>query len=322
MDTSRLVSLVAAADLGSLTEASRQLGARLSTISRHITDLEAEVGEALLVRTGRGVRTTPAGEQFVERARLVLSELESAVAEARGARARVPLHLRVSAPTELALSALPPCIAALRSKHPELTLDLHSGARRVSLLEENFDAAIRLGPLASSDLVARRLGQVRMLVCAAPRPSPVPLQELAKLPFAGVAGTREQLAGKLRGRAVSVRVRPRIRLSTFTEAAELAASTDLAVVLPAYTAERFLRAKRLENLLPELTFPAVEVYMLIPKRHRETTVLRDLADLVATRLREIDGGRTRARASAAHRRDPPDSILPWPSPAAARRRPR
>jgi DNA-binding transcriptional LysR family regulator len=290
--------LVAAADCGSLSKAARQLGARLSTTSRQIAELEAEIGEPLLVRTGRGVRPTPIGEPFIERARFILRELDSAVAQARGEREQSVSHLRISAPIELSLSLLPACIAAFHARHPAVQLDLHADSRRVSLLEEDFDAAIRLGRLASSELIARPLGTVQLVVCAAPRTGAArsaststptsTFSDLATRHFIGVLGTREQLSGQVRGTPLSLHLQPRIRVSTFTEAAELATRTDLVAVLPDYVARRFLHAGTLTALAADLTLPTIDVHMLFARRHRETAALKDLAASIAERLQPQD----------------------------------
>jgi DNA-binding transcriptional LysR family regulator len=286
MDTTRLASLVAAADHGSLSEAARQLRARLSTVSRHISELEAEVGQELLVRTGRGVRPTTAGERFIERARFVLRELHTAVAEARGVRSNAATQLRLSVPTELALSLLPECLVRFHAKHPQITLDVHSAARRVSLLEEDFDAAIRLGSLPNSDVIARPLGSVSMVLCVSPRRAlpRLSLKALGEAPFVGVAGTPNRLTARVRGTPQSVPIAPRIQVSTFTEAAEVAAGSELMVVLPAYTARRYVDAKRLVPVRAPLELPTVPVHLLLDRRHRDTTALKELGALITEQL--------------------------------------
>lgn len=286
MDTSRLAALVAAAELGSLSAASRRLGARLSTISRQVADLEQEVGTPLLHRTGRGVRPTPAGERFLERARHALRELDSAVAEARGEAETTATHLRVSAPLEMALSLLTGCVATLVREHPEVTIDLHSEARRVSLFEEDYDAALRLGALPDSSLIGRSLGEVGLLVCSPTSlvPRRVTVAILEAMDWVSVAGPRQEIRGRLRGREVALRVKPRLRVSTFSEAAEVAAEAGLAVMLPRYTADRFLRDGRLAPLAPRLSLPSVSAHMLLAERHRSTKVLQRLAQLVRERL--------------------------------------
>lgn len=286
MDTSRLAAFIAAADAGSLSLGARRLGAQLSTVSRQISDLEQTVGAALLVRTGRGVRLTPAGERFLERARHIVREVEAATAEARGQRVAALTLLRLSAPLELSLRLLPAPLAELARRHPDLSVDVHSDARKVSLLEEDYDAAIRLGPVTSPDLVARRLGQVSLVVCGredAARAIRSP-SDLASRGFVLVAGARSDLAGVVRGRELRLDLRGRCRVSTFTEAAELAALGAGFAVLPSFTAAPFLASERLVRVAPGLSLPRVEVSLLHTQRHRGSPVLQDLWELSSAAL--------------------------------------
>lgn len=251
----------------------------------------------LLVRTGRGVRATPAGERFVERARYVLRELDTALTEVRDELEGEVSHLRLSVPHEMALSLLPSCLAAFQRAFDDVTIDLHSDARRVSLLEEDYDAALRLGVLSDSSLIGRSLGAVTLVLCGAPVLSckRVSMAWLQGLRYVGVAGTRQELRGTLRGKPVTLHTAPRLRLSTFTEAAEIAAQTELAAVLPSYTAERYLARGQLVRLAPRLELGAVDVHMLLSPRHRGAATLGTLAEIIRERLAEIEARVSRRR---------------------------
>lgn len=286
MDIARLTTLVTAAELGSLTAAARKLRARLSTVSRHVKQLEAETGQELFLRTGRGVRLTPAGERFVERARLALRELDAAFAEARGERGAETRPLRITAPVELALSLLPACLAEVHTAHPDAILDVHSEARRVSLLEEDVDAALRLGRLADSELLARPLGAVSLVLCGSPRLAARRLRarEVATLVRVGVAGVPAPATTTSRGTSLRLVGPERIRVSTFREAADVAAATELGVLLPSYTAHGQLASGALVRILPGLVFPRIPVHMLVPRHHRASPVLATLAASVRAHL--------------------------------------
>lgn len=290
MDTAKLSAFIAAADAGSLSRAARSLGAQLSTVSRQLADLEATLGVPLLVRTGRGVRPTPAGERFLERARHIVRELEDATAEARGDRGAALSRLRISAPIELSLRIMPDVLAEISRRHPRVLFDIHSDARRVSLLEEDYDAAVRLGPLKDSEMVARALGAISLVVCASPASAPRvrSTSDLSTADFALVAGARADLVGTVRGRAVRVELQATCRVSTFTEAAVLAASSSRLVVLPSFTAAELLASGRLVRVLPALSLPRVDVQLLHAQRHRGAQVLRDLGDLLSAALRRAE----------------------------------
>ncbi len=283
MDTSKITALVTAADAGSLSSAARRLGTQISTISRQIRDLEAEVGAALLTRTGRGVRPTPAGERFLERGRHVLRELDAATAEARGEGAVGVQQLRLSAPLELSLRLLPPVLVALRRKHPALSFEVRSDARRVSLLEEDFDAAIRLGSLRDSELIARPLGVVTLSLWARPG---VERTFREPGPFVLVTGTRTELDVRRRGRAATLRLEGALRVGTFTEAAEIAARSDHTVMIPSFTARAY--RKRLVRVLRDVQIPTAEVNLVYTQRLRGAKVVADLAELAGAELAEAE----------------------------------
>lgn len=293
-DTDTLRALVTAADTGSLSATARALGVQLSTVSRQIATLERAVEALLLTRTGRGVRPTPAGERYVARARRVLQELDDAHAEARGEQGAAGASLRLAAPVELSLRLLPGVLAALSLRHPAVEVAVSSEARRVSLLEEDYDVAVRLGALPSSQLLARRLGAVSLVLAARP-PRAQALQSLADLRAAEqvrVAGTSATMVGSLRGRAVRVPVRGRVQVSTFSEAAALAACSDRVALLPSFTAVEWLRDGRLSRALPRLRLPAVPLHLLYPARHRGSLLLRDLGDLIGAALSQAEAALT------------------------------
>lgn len=286
MDTSKLSAFIAAVEAGTLSLAARRLGVQLSTMSRQIADLERALGAPLLVRTGRGVRATAEGERFLPRARNVLHELEAGAAEVRGSTAPGLAQLRISSPPDLSLRLLPGPLVELARLHPALTIEARTDARRVSLTEEDYDAAIRLGPLQDSELVARRLGSVSRWICAAPdvAKSIRTLHDLGRRPCVVVSNVRGDLRATFRGRSVSVSHTGRLRVASFLEAAEVAARSDRLAALPSFTAAAYLESGTLARVLPALKLPAVDAQLVHPQRHRGSLVLRDLGDLVAAAL--------------------------------------
>ncbi|MDX2089777.1 MAG: LysR family transcriptional regulator [Kofleriaceae bacterium] len=277
MDTLVLRTFTAAAEAGTLSAAARRLGAQLSTVSRQIRDLEAALGVAMFARTGRGVRLTKAGERFLERTRYVLRELDDACAEARGERRAEITQLRISAPLELAMRLLPDVLTQVRAAHPGVFLDVQTDTRRVSLLEEDFDAALRLGSVKESELVARPLGAVSLgLYARRPR------AELGAV--VAVAGARGELAVTSRGRKRTLRLDAAVRVSTFTEAAELVVRSDLATMLPSFTARPYLARRQLVRILPGLSLAPAPLHLVLPQRLRGASVLATLALATSTAL--------------------------------------
>jgi len=288
METAKLRSMIAAADAGSLSGAARRLGAQLSTVSRHIADVETEAGQALFVRTGRGVRLTPAGEVFVARVRLSLEELDRALAGIRDDMDMRDKTMRISTPVEMALSLMPGCLVEMRRLYPKLFVELHSAVRRVSLLEEDFHGAVRLGPPKDAEHVARPLGHVGMVVCAAPgTPAHEPGMDLTSLPVAQVAG-----GGAMRRRdRIENRDLPTLAalsVGTFTEAAEVASRSELVAILPTFTAHRYFASGQLARIDGPFNLPRVQVNLLLTRRFTATPELQDFGNVVRAKLQSLD----------------------------------
>jgi len=159
---------VAVVEQGSFAAAAEHLGLSRTAASKHVQDLEARLGVALLNRTTRSVSLTQTGAGYFERARRILDEIEAADSEAslqtRTARGR----LRVSVPVSFGFRHLAPRLKGFMDRYPDVHLDLVVSDRQVNLVEEGFDLAIRIGELADSSLIARRIATSRLILCAAP----------------------------------------------------------------------------------------------------------------------------------------------------------
>lgn len=288
METDRIASFVATADTGVLSRAAERLGLKVSTVSRHVSELEAELGVSLFHRTGRGVRLTPSGERFLERGRQVLKELDLARAEARGTFVE-DATLRLSSPPDLAQHLFPPVLAELSRRFPRLSLHSRSDVRRVSLVEESYDAAVRLGPLTPSDLLARRLGTLTPRLYAPPGRGVATLEELAQREFVLVDGpSSQETHARDRGRPVTFTPRGRVRVASFSQAGDVAARLGALVILPSFTARPFLAAGSLSGAARWLTFRPIEVHLLRTARHRGNPALDQLAELLAAALEQAE----------------------------------
>jgi DNA-binding transcriptional LysR family regulator len=282
-----LRTFLSVVELGSISAAAVRGGAQVSTVSRRVAELEREVGVELLVRGGRGTRLTSAGDAFAERARYVLLELEHAVAIARGEASVGPAHLRVSVPTELALRLLPEAVAETSRRFPDVTFHVHSDARRVSLVEENYDAAVRLGKPAPSELIARSIGNVALIVVCHPSQRVAHASELAARRFVSPHAARRTVSARWGRREVSCGAADDPTVGTFTEAAEMATRVPLAAVLPSYTAVPYLRDGRLVPLSPSIRVSPVPLHLLLPRRHRSNPALAELGARLQSGLRTI-----------------------------------
>lgn len=160
--------LVTAVGAGSLSAGARDLGMPLATVSRRVAELEDRLGARLLVRSVRGLGLTDAGTAYVAACRRILEEVAEAERIAAGEFSAPKGLLTLTAPIVFGrLHVLPVILSYLRT-YPEVDVRLEQTDRPVSMLEEHIDAAIRIGHLPDSSFRARRLGEVRRVVCAGP----------------------------------------------------------------------------------------------------------------------------------------------------------
>ena len=169
IDPNDLLIFAYIAEAASFSRAAEKLGLPKSTVSRRLSALEQLLGERLLLRTTRRQTLTEFGSLLLEHARQVVAEVE-AVAALRERRKAVPSgRLRVSMPNDVAILILADALASFIARYPEVNLELDLSARRVDLLGEGFDIAVRMGELTSDSLLAaRRLATLSSGLYAAP----------------------------------------------------------------------------------------------------------------------------------------------------------
>ena len=151
-------------EAGSFAGAATRLGVSVSSVSRLVADLEAHLGVRLLNRTTRRISLTEAGRAFHERSIQLLADLEEAEAFASEGAAIPRGTLRLSCAVSFGTEHVAPAIAQFMRKHPTVKVEVELSDRIVDLVDEGFDAAVRIGAVRGQNLVARRVGVTR-LVC-------------------------------------------------------------------------------------------------------------------------------------------------------------
>ena len=155
-------------EAGSFAGAATRLGVSVSSVSRLVADLETQLGVRLLNRTTRRISLTEPGRAFHERSIQLLADLEEAEASASEGAAIPRGTLRLSGPVTFGTEHLAPAVAQFMRKHPTVKLELELSDRIVDLVDEGFDAAVRIGAVRGQNLVARRVGATRLVCCASP----------------------------------------------------------------------------------------------------------------------------------------------------------
>jgi DNA-binding transcriptional LysR family regulator len=159
---------VRAMRLGGLSAAARELGMSAAMAAKHLNALEARLGTTLVHRTTRRLALTQAGADYLDKAERILADVREAEAEASSRAVAVEGPLRVTVGATFGVRHIAPLIARFNQRHPGVTVELGLSDRYVDLVEERWDVAIRIGRLADSRLVARKLADMHMAICAAP----------------------------------------------------------------------------------------------------------------------------------------------------------
>lgn len=168
MDLDNLRAFVRVADLASFTRAAEQLGMAKGRVSDAVSRLENTLGTRLLQRTTRSVHLTQDGAQFLERAKELLQEADELQGMFQPAGSGLKGRLRIDLSHALARDLVVPRLPEFLAAHPQLEIGISTTDRRVDLVREGFDCVMRVGTLADSDLVVRRLGELPQINVASP----------------------------------------------------------------------------------------------------------------------------------------------------------
>lgn len=280
-------------DGGSLSAAARSLGVSLPAVVRTLAALEEHLGTRLLNRTTRRINLTDDGQQYYERARQILAEMDDAELSMSSARRRPGGTLSLTAPVVYGRLKLMPVLAEYRRRFPDVGIRLLLLDRNVNLIEEGLDLAIRIGALADSSLVATELARVRRVLFASRaylrrRGSPRHPRELAKHACLSlsVIAPADDWRFREQGRELAVKVRPAF-VSNSADAvigmAEAAAGIGVAF---SYQIERQLARRSLALVLEEFAPPPVPVSALYPHGRLTAARVREFLALAAASLGE------------------------------------
>lgn len=286
-----LRSLVIAVEEGSLSRAAKRSGIPLPTVSRRIADLEEHLGAQLLIRTSRGLVLTESGEQFVSTARRLLDDLDDAERAASGEYRAPRGELVVTAPLGFGRLHVAPIVHDFLAAYPDVNVRLILSDQPMILAEAHIDLGIRVGHLPDSDLVARRLGEVRWLVCGSPGylqrrgvpQHPDELQRHACIALDGLPNSRSWMF-EVGRKHFEVVIAPRLTINAADAVVDAArAGVGLCRVV-SYQAASALGAGELTPVLQPFWPSAMPVHMVFGAQRHQPLKLRAFLDYVAPRL--------------------------------------
>jgi DNA-binding transcriptional LysR family regulator len=288
-DLNEILVFTRVVQAGSFTAAARALAMPKSTVSRKVAELEDRLGLRLLQRTTRRLGLTDAGRLYFERSARLVADMEEAEQAVSQLHAVPRGLLRVTAP--LSFGMLGPMVAAFLKRYPDVQLDMVCTDRRVDLVEEGFDVAIRAGPLEDSTLVARSLGVLKRVLVASPaylrrRGTPRAPSDLvghACINFgAGHApGVWVLHAGD---RKAEVRVSPRYSVNELELMVEAARAGIGIAAIAEFVATDDLRAGRLRQVLTDWSSAETPIHAVYPTARHLSPVVTAFVDLVRDRF--------------------------------------
>jgi DNA-binding transcriptional LysR family regulator len=281
-------------EAGSFSAAAARLGLSTTAASRHVADLEAHLQTRLLNRTTRRVSLTESGRAFYERAVQLLADLEEAEQEAGRAAVVARGTIKLTASVNFGVRHVAPVIAAFLAAHPGVRFDVSLSDRIVDLVEEGFDVAVRIGAPGSENLVARKLGETRLVPCASPaylaaHGAPRVPEDLAQhncFTYEYVSPRNIWRFHDAKGEERAVRVGGRLHSNNGDLLAEAAAQGAGIVFEPAFIVGPDVRAGRLVPLLQEFSAPPMPIYAVYPSRKHLSAKVRLFVDFLVERFVE------------------------------------
>ena len=277
-------------DSRSFTAAAEKLGMSKSVVSKYVTRLEDRLGARLLNRTTRRLSLTEVGRAFYERSREGLREIEEAELEVSRLQAEPRGVLRINSPMSFGILHIAPALPGFQAKYPELDIDMSLDDRRLDMVEEGFDVAIRIGELPDSSMVARRLGQCRHVVCGAPGyferhgipTRPEALREHRTLTFKYHDSPGEWRFLNSSGDYESVVIDSTIEANNSLALREAVLQEAGVTLIPTFVVGEDIQQGRLQAVLQDYRAMEFSIYALYPQRRHLSPKVRAFIEYMST----------------------------------------
>lgn len=283
---------VAVAETGGFAKAAARLRLSPPAVTRAVSALEDRLGARVFTRTTRSLTITDVGQRFLESARRILTDLDTAEKEAVGETAMPQGHLTITTSVTFGRLTMAPIVCSFLGQHPRITASLLLLDRVVNLVEEGVDIAVRIGPLPDSTLVARRIGVVRRVLVASPDylerqgtpEAPTDLKNHAVIAFTGLMPNREWRFRNGQKTGV-VSLRPPLEINdsgAAIEAVEMGHGVTLAL---SYMVSDKIRRGKLKLVLDAFAPPPEPVHLVYPHGRLVAPKVRAFIDFATPRLK-------------------------------------
>lgn len=284
---------IAVLELGSFARAAQRLGTSSGQASKLVSKLEADLGVQLLKRTTRALAATEVGRAYYERIKLLLEEFDALDLSIRQTSGAPGGRLKLTAPMSFGAIQLTPVLLDFASAYGDIQVDVSFSDRMVNLVDEGFDAGVRIGQPADSSLIARKLCDARLVLVASPdylerRGTPSDPHDLAEHDCILDTNFKDPETWPLRrsnGDTVNVRIAGRLRMSS-GEACLAAAEAGFGIAyLPSFIAGPRIRAGRVRVVLSEAEAPPLGIFVIYPPGRHLALKVRVLVDFLVKHYR-------------------------------------
>lgn len=278
-------------DKGSFVGAAEPLEMSKAAISRYVSGLEERLGARLLHRTTRRLSLTEEGRQFYHQAKEVLAMMDAAEEAVSSAAPEPTGVLRVNAPVSFGIMHLGPVWADFMQAYPKVELDISLNDRLVDLVDEGFDAAVRIARMENSSLIGRRLASTRMCLCASPaylerHPQVLALADLTKhgiVAYTHFASGNDWLFEGPDG-PENVRTRSVVRCNNGDTCRSIALAGGGISLQPSFMVAEDLRAGTLVEILADYRSVELGIYAVYPSRKQLPSKVRALVNFLVERF--------------------------------------
>lgn len=284
-------AFVRVVEVGTFTRAAELLRTPKPTVTKLIQSLEAHLRTKLLNRTTRRVTVTPDGAAYYERVVRLLADLDELDGGMTLSQASLKGRIRVDVSTSLALLVILPELPKFHAKYPEIQIDLGVSDRPVDLIAENVDCVVRGGDLTDQSLIARRVGELRFITCAAPaylarhgeprHPSDLERDHYVVGYFSSRTGKAYPLT--FLSNSEEIELVGRYAVSVNDGNAYLAAAlVGMGVAqMPAFMAQQHLASGALRPVLTDWTADSIPLHVVYPPNRHVSNKLRVFVDWIA-----------------------------------------
>lgn len=275
---------------GSFARAAERLDMSTSAVSRHVAELETHLNARLLNRTTRRISLTESGQAFFERSLQLLADVEEAEAAISNSAMAPRGTIRLTCSSSFGVTHLAPAIGAFQARYPDVRFDISASNRYVDLVEEGLDLAIRIGDLGNPNLIARKIGTMRLIACASPEylkkhglprhPDELVNHDCFSYEYAPVKNQWRFQDNKAND--IKVQINGNVHANSGEMSAAIAAAGSGIVLEPDFVVTPWLETGKLVEILKNFRPPPSNIYAIYPSRRHLSAKVRTFVDFLST----------------------------------------